>query len=127
MGTPFFPPVLDAPGNGDGRTDKYSCQIVTSWPLREGFFDSPAPLPFPPTNEARLALLKTFAQTWAEPFRSLVLAMPPDTDVKHFELVDFAPPKDLRTKHRVVLMGDALHAMAMCKSRCRSGPSNFRH
>jgi hypothetical protein len=111
--------VLDAPGNGtaaeDGIGSEYSCQICVSWPVREGFFGGTEPLAYPSTNEAKLELMKSFAKTWAEPFSSLVLEIPESTEVKNVELCDFAPPKDLRGTGRVVLMGDAFHAMAMCK------------
>jgi hypothetical protein len=57
----------------------------------------------------------TFAETWAEPWRSLVLGIPADTEMKGLKLQDLPPPKDFQTKGRAILMGDALHAMAMCK------------
>lgn len=38
------------------------------------------------------------------------------TEIKTLELFDCVPPEDLRSEGRVVLMGDALHPMTMCKS-----------
>ncbi|KAK3296457.1 uncharacterized protein B0H64DRAFT_461636 [Chaetomium fimeti] len=106
--------VLDAPNNTpEGNGGKYTCQMVVSWPIREGFFNQAAPIAFPETSEGGIALIKTFAETWAEPFRSLALSIPVDTEVKSLELYDWPPPKGLRTKGHVALAGDALHPMAM--------------
>lgn len=38
------------------------------------------------------------------------------TEIKTLELFDCVPPEGLRSEGRVVLMGDALHQMTMCKS-----------
>ncbi|KAH6612266.1 hypothetical protein B0J18DRAFT_77587 [Chaetomium sp. MPI-SDFR-AT-0129] len=106
--------VLDAPNNTpEGNGGKYSCQMVVSWPIREGFFNQPEPIAFPDTNEGRIALIKTFAETWAEPFRTLALSIPSSSEVKSLDLYDWPPPKNLRTTGRVALVGDALHPMAM--------------
>lgn len=129
-------PVLDAPNNRK-RTkpkpksksrkrrpappQKYTCQLVVSWPTRPGFFGRPEPVEFPETNPARVELLRSFAQTWAEPFRGLVMGLGGGTDIKTLELFDCVPPEGLRSEGRVVLMGDALHQMTMCKS----GPRSF--
>jgi hypothetical protein len=107
--------VLDAPGNADNASGKYTCQIVVSWPIRDGFFGSPAPITVPETDDARMALIKGFAETWAEPFRSLVLGIPPGMEIKSLDLFDWPPPRGLRTSGSVALLGDALHPMAMCR------------
>ncbi|KAL0932840.1 FAD binding domain-containing protein [Colletotrichum truncatum] len=105
--------LLDAPGNHDDSSEKYSCQMCVSWPDRPGFLGKPEATDFPPTNDGRLGLIKSFAEGWSEPFRSLALEIPSDTDVKHLDLFDYPPAKGLRSNGRVVLMGDAFHAMAM--------------
>ncbi|KAL2189213.1 FAD/NAD(P)-binding domain-containing protein [Thermothelomyces heterothallicus CBS 203.75] len=106
--------VLDAPGNAsEGNGGKYTYQMVFSWPVRDGFFNQPAPIEFPETNEGRIELIKKFAKTWADPFRSLALSIPSDTEVKSLELYDWPPPKGLRTTGNVALVGDALHPMVM--------------
>ncbi|KAG7290104.1 hypothetical protein NEMBOFW57_000099 [Staphylotrichum longicolle] len=106
--------VLDAPSNTpEGNGGKYSCQMVVSWPIRDGFFNQTAPIVFPETSAGGIALIKKFADTWAEPFRSLAHSIPSDTDVKYLELYDWPPPKGLRTTGHVALVGDALHPMAM--------------
>ncbi|KAK4154914.1 hypothetical protein C8A00DRAFT_42383 [Chaetomidium leptoderma] len=106
--------VLDSPNNThEGNGGKYTCQMTVSWPIREGFFNQTAPMVFPDTNLGGIELIKTFAETWAEPFQSLARGIPDDTDVKYLELYDWPPPKGLRTTGRVALVGDAMHPMAM--------------
>ncbi|GKT46112.1 putative FAD-dependent monooxygenase [Colletotrichum spaethianum] len=105
--------ILDAPGNHDESMDKYSCQMCISWPDRPGFLGKPEPTHYPQTIVGKIALIKSFAEGWSEPFRGLALGIPTDTDVKHLDLYDYPPPKGMRSKGRVLLMGDAFHAMAM--------------
>ncbi|KAF4445786.1 hypothetical protein F53441_10535 [Fusarium austroafricanum] len=105
--------VLDAPGNHTDGTHPYTCQMCVSWPYREGFLNSPSPIEIPETFEERHALVQGLAATWAEPFRSLALAIHPDAEIKGLLIQDLPPPKGLQTTGRAVLMGDALHAMAM--------------
>ncbi|KAK4098896.1 FAD/NAD(P)-binding domain-containing protein [Parathielavia hyrcaniae] len=106
--------VLDAPGNTPaGNGDQYISQMVVSWPVRSGFFGRAAPIGVPDTNEGGVELIKSFAETWAEPFRSLARRIPSDTETKALELYDWPPPKGLRTAGHVALVGDALHPMAM--------------
>lgn len=112
-----IPLVLDAPGNSPNKgTDKYTVQVVVSWPIRSGVLGQSSPIPVPKSNDERLGLLKTFAALWSEPFKSLVCNAPGDTEVKRLDLADWAPPKGLRSAGRVTFVGDALHPMAMCKS-----------
>jgi len=63
-----------------------------------------------------VALIKKFANTWAEPFRSLAQRIPDETEVKCLQLADWPPPRGLRTQGSVALVGDAMHPMVMCKS-----------
>lgn len=108
--------MLDAPGNAtEGNSGHYTCQLVVSWPIREGFFNQKSPIDFPETDEGGIQLLRKFADTWAEPFRSLAHTIPIDTEVKYLDVRDWPPPKDLRTSGHVALVGDALHPMAMCE------------
>ncbi|KAK2038393.1 FAD binding domain-containing protein [Colletotrichum somersetense] len=105
--------MLDAPGNNDESTEHYSYQMCISWPDRPGFLGKPEPTGYPQTNAGKIELIKSFAEGWSEPFRGLALGIPDNTDVKQLDLYDYPPPKGLRSKGRVVLMGDAFHAMAM--------------
>ncbi|KAK4183982.1 hypothetical protein QBC35DRAFT_77046 [Podospora australis] len=111
----FYFSTLDAPGNNTPGGTTYTCQIVVSWPIRKGFFGSAEPIDFPEGgDEAGVVLFKKFSATWAEPFRSLALSIPETTtEVKCLDLYDWPPPKDLRTRGSLALLGDALHPMAM--------------
>ncbi|KAK4039470.1 hypothetical protein C8A01DRAFT_16553 [Parachaetomium inaequale] len=106
--------VLDAPHNTpEGNGGKYTCQMVVSWPIRAGFFNQATPIAAPETSEAGIELIRKFADTWAEPFRSLAHGIPRGAEVKSLELYDWPPPKGLRTTGHVAFVGDALHPMAM--------------
>ncbi|RKU49539.1 hypothetical protein DL546_009059 [Coniochaeta pulveracea] len=105
--------LLEAPiHKNDEKDDTYTCQVIVSWPIREGR-DSVFSSINTETNDGRISLLKRFALTWAEPFRSLVLNMPKLTKTTRITLSDWSPPCGLRTSGSVALVGDALHAMAM--------------
>ena len=111
--------VLDSPGNHPPGTQcdtRYILQLIISWPFRSGFFDRLSPTPFPATKEDSLKLIRTFAGSWAEPFHSLANSIPPGSEVKHLELYDWLPPKQVHDVGNVALVGDAFHPMSMCKS-----------
>ncbi|WYZ44685.1 hypothetical protein EsH8_VIII_000001 [Colletotrichum jinshuiense] len=105
--------MLDAPGNNEESTGDFSCQMCISWPDRPGFLGKAAPTGYSQTSGGKIGFIRSLAESWSEPFRGLALGIPADTDVKHLDLYDYAPPKGLRSKGRAVLMGDAFHAMAM--------------
>ncbi|KAH6695280.1 FAD binding domain-containing protein [Plectosphaerella plurivora] len=121
--------VLDAPGNNSPGTDatshtgdsappatgEYTCQVVISWPYRKsfGWGSAPGPLDFPSTPEGTIDLIKAFAETWAEPFKSIARGVSENSELKHLELTDYVPAEGQRTSGRAVLMGDAFHAMTM--------------
>ena len=67
-------------------------------------------------NKNRIQTIKNIAQQWAEPFRSMITQIPDTTNVKQLDLEDFAPRPRLRSIEKVILVGDAFHAMTMCKS-----------
>ena len=102
--------VLDAPGNHEGNSNPYVCQMCVSWPYREGFFNSQSPIEIPETGEESHNLVQRFAETWAEPFRSLALSIPTDVELKGLKLQDLPPPLDSRTPVRAVLLGDSIYA-----------------
>lgn len=109
------PVVLDAPGNTEENADKYWLQICISWVETPGFMGKKEPIAIPATNEGRVDLFRTIVSSWAEPFRSIAMRASYKDEIKGMKLMDWVPPKDLRTKGRAVLMGDALHSMTMCK------------
>ncbi|KAM0283164.1 hypothetical protein ACHAQH_002646 [Verticillium albo-atrum] len=110
--------ILDAPGNTPQSVEKnspskYTGQVVVSWPHPRGFQSRDSPLDFPDTDAAKRALISSFAQSWAEPFRSIANGVAATAEVKQLELQDYVPPEGMRSTGRVVLMGDAFHAMTM--------------
>lgn len=133
--------VLDTPSSHPEKPGEYTCQILTSWPYRPGFLGRSDPIDIPASNADRIAFMKTLAAGWAEPFRSVVLDIPPHAEPTAISLEDWPPPR--RSQHwrqgkrdveaekekgeegrtvweratggRVTLAGDAAHAMVMCK------------
>ena len=114
---------LDSPSNNDREDkDSYECQILVSWPYRAGTLGMKHPLDIPKENDERLRVMKAIAQNWAEPFREIIASIPEGTEVKSISLEDWIPPEEgwtgLEGAGKVVLVGDAAHAMTMCKSLC---------
>jgi 2-polyprenyl-6-methoxyphenol hydroxylase-like FAD-dependent oxidoreductase len=112
---------LDSPSNNSrSDSDSYECQILISWPYRAGFRGASEPLEVPGSNAGRLKLMKELASGWVDPFREIVSAIPDEAEVKTISLEDWVPPRKgwsgVKGRGRVVLVGDAAHAMTMCKS-----------
>ncbi|RKK98431.1 hypothetical protein BFJ71_g6784 [Fusarium oxysporum] len=105
--------VLDAPGNHADTNRPYIGQLCVSWPYREGFLNRPSPIEIPETPEEKYKLVQELTLTWAECFRPLASAVSLDSEMKGLKIQDLTPPRDFQTAGRAVLMGDALHAMAM--------------
>lgn len=102
---------LSTPGD-DQHTqnlDSYECQIAFSWPFRQ---DS-----MPVTKAEKVVFMKTQAEHWAEPFRECVLSIPDEADARSLNLDDWVPRKGLwdNGQGRVTMVGDAAHAMTMCR------------
>ncbi|KAL8664901.1 MAG: hypothetical protein Q9168_007813 [Polycauliona sp. 1 TL-2023] len=107
---------LDTPANNTrDDPDTYECQILLSWPYREGFGGREKPLDPPSTNEERVELMKELVDGWANPFHDCVMNIPADAEIKAIALEDFVPRKEQWDNRdgRVTLMGDAAHAMTM--------------
>ncbi|KAI4198288.1 MAG: hypothetical protein LQ350_005371 [Teloschistes chrysophthalmus] len=86
---------LDTPANNSRPDpDTYECQIMVSWPWREGFRGRETPLDIPSTNEERVTLMKELVQGWANPFRDAVMNIPADAEIKPIALEDFVPKTD---------------------------------
>lgn len=104
---------------GDDPEDLVECQLLISWPLKEGFLGKEEVTHTPECQSERLALMKEIADGWCEPFKSFVLDFPEETEVKVVRLEDWVPGSDGRVwdnrNGRVTLVGDAAHAMTMCK------------
>lgn len=107
---------LDTPANNSrDNADTYECQILISWPWREGYRGRKKPMDIPPTNGERIQLMKDLVDGWADPFHECVMNIPADAEIKVIALEDFVPKPNMWDNRdgRVTLMGDAAHAMTM--------------
>lgn len=110
---------LDTPTNNSrDDADTYECQILISWPWREGYRGMKKPLDIPLTNGEKINLMKELVEGWANPFHKCVMNIPEDAEIKVIALEDFLPSPNMWDNRdgRVTLMGDAAHAMTMCMS-----------
>jgi hypothetical protein len=105
--------VLEAPQRVGNSDDGYMYQICMSWNVNDQPDDAASPESS--NNEERIQTIRKIAQDWAEPFRSFVNLITSNTSVKQLDLDDFAPHTALHSGKRVVLVGDAFHAMTMCR------------
>lgn len=105
--------LLSCPSKASPSEDTYTCQILTSWPHRENWLGRADPTNAPNTRSMRLLLMKQLSESWAEPFKSLVQSLPRETDVRAVELADWEPRASSGFGGRMVLVGDAAHAMVM--------------
>ncbi|KAE8354269.1 FAD/NAD(P)-binding domain-containing protein [Aspergillus coremiiformis] len=88
-------------------TKPYHCQLILSW-------SESTNLTIPPSNTARLALMKSLTDNWAQPFRALIQQLPEQTEVRSIRVADWIfSPDQVREHPRVVLLGDAAHTMTM--------------
>lgn len=108
----------DTPANNDrANKDTYSCQVIVSWPYRAGFLGRDEPTEIPTETGERLKLMRQIADGWASPFREAVLDVADGTNVQAIRLEDWPPALGTWTNldGRATLIGDAAHAMTMCK------------
>ncbi|KAM3416471.1 hypothetical protein BST61_g8066 [Cercospora zeina] len=112
--------LLETPGDADcpdakNGKEMYRCQVCVSWPYRDGFFGNAEPTDIPRTNLERMTWIKALSTDWAEPFRSIVQNIPEGAEIKPVELTDWVPQRNSHDPFhgRVVLLGDAMHAMVM--------------
>ncbi len=82
---------LDTPSNNlrHDNPDTYECQIMVSWPYREGLGGRAEPLEVPPTSQSRVSLMKSLAEGWAEPIQECVMAIPEGTEAQAIKTEDF--------------------------------------
>lgn len=109
-----------APKSSESGEDMYRCQIMTSWPYREGFFGRADPSDVPNTDFGQLIWMKSLSAEWVEPFRSIVQGIPSDAEIKPVELTDWVPRKNTNVMFdgRVVLLGDAAHGRFDLNEQC---------
>lgn len=116
----MFFATQDTPANNDRvDQDTYSCQVIISWPFRAGFLARDEPTEVPVGDVERLRLMKEITKCWASPFRDVVLDIPEGTPIRSIRIEDWPPQEGAwdNLKGRATLVGDAGHAMTMC--RCR--------
>lgn len=101
------------PNSDEGSDDTYYCQVMTSWPYRAGFMGRDEATEIPDTKEEQLAWMKQMAKDWMEPFHSIVQNITPDSEIMPIHLADWTPRRNTAFDGRVVLIGDAAHAMVM--------------
>jgi len=65
------PVARDEENNGEEEVSR--CQVMISWPYREGFFGRVDPSNVPNTDVGQLIWMKSLAEEWAKPFRGLVM------------------------------------------------------
>ena len=112
----FWFSFIDLPRPTDGVTDA-DCQITMAWPYEKGFLGKEEPMEMPATNAERRTLMRQLANELAEPLREMVFDLPEDTELREITLEDWPPEKGAWDNHngRVTLVGDAAHAMTICK------------
>jgi hypothetical protein len=112
----FWHSFIDLPRSTDEMTTA-TCQMMISWPYRNGFLGRDEPLGVPESVEEKLALMQELSKDWAPLFKDLVFSIPEDTDLREIVLADWPPERGAWDNHNgtVSLVGDAAHAMTMCK------------
>lgn len=95
----------------------YVYQVCISWKLHNvPTNDIQTAMDFSSSDRDRVQATRTMAQDWAEPFQSFVSLISDCAHVKLLRLDDFQPSDTLTSTDQVLLLGDASHAMTMCKS-----------
>ena len=94
------------------------CQILTSWPYHAEFRGKGQPTAPPESNVERVRWMKEIASGWISPFSDIFQEIPDETEAKEITIEDWPPAKGMwnNANGRVTLVGDAAHAMTMCKS-----------
>lgn len=110
--------MLDAPQKPENIDDGYVYQVCISWIVDNPHLDSSTTSLGSSDQNERVRIVKDIARNWAEPFQSFVSLISDTTNVTQLDLDDFAPYTGLHSTGRVVLVGDAWHAMTMCKLSC---------
>jgi hypothetical protein len=106
--------VLEAPQE-QRSNNEFLYQICISWKRHDHLLEGNKTPQGSPSQADRVNIIRDIVQDWAEPFRSFVMLITDATDVKQLDLDDCAPEKAMKPADRVMLVGDAFHAMTMCK------------
>lgn len=107
--------MLKAPQPSENQHESFVYQVCISGSIEKKPFDT---LPIGGnelTNSERMTIVRDIVSGFAEPFRSFLSHMSDDTRVKRLELDDYVPRQRTVAAGTYTLVGDAAHAMAMCK------------
>jgi 2-polyprenyl-6-methoxyphenol hydroxylase-like FAD-dependent oxidoreductase len=111
-GTFLWFSTLDTPEvNGSrGSEEYYSAQLNVSWRVRNSEDE------VPPSNEGKLAKMKKLAEVFESRLKAAVQNIPDGTDILEIKMADWPCLEWPNSGGKVTLVGDAAHAMTMCKS-----------
>lgn len=97
-----------------GTADEFfEGQINLSWRVRNGVQEMPG------SNEGRLEMMKRLAKPFEQRLRTVIQNLPADNTVTEIKLQDW-PTAEWQHHGKVTLIGDAAHAMTMCKLYSRA-------
>lgn len=92
-----------------GNDTYYEGQVNISWLVKSPEDEVPA------TNAEKVAKMKQLAQPFEQRLRQTVLDIPDDSEVLEIKLQDWPTQEWPSHDGKVTLVGDAAHAMTMCK------------
>jgi 2-polyprenyl-6-methoxyphenol hydroxylase-like FAD-dependent oxidoreductase len=106
--------TLDTPevNGSQGDDEYYSAQLNISWPVRGPSDEVPA------TNGGKLQKMKDLADVFEPRLKKAVQNIPESTEILDIKLADW-PCLQWPFDGKVTLIGDAAHAMTMCKCNDR--------
>ena len=115
-GTFLWFSTLDTPEvNGSkGFDDYYSAQLNVSWPVRSPEDE------VPDSNEGKLAKMKMLSEVFEGKLKTAIQNIPDGTDILEVKIADWPCLEWPNSDGRVTLLGDAAHAMTMCKFQSSS-------
>jgi 2-polyprenyl-6-methoxyphenol hydroxylase-like FAD-dependent oxidoreductase len=105
-GTYLWLSVLEVPATPEGD---YTIQIQLSW-LRKSMMDD-----IPAENEARVRMVKSRVEGFAPELRDAIRCLTSERTVAELRMADWPQCEWPNLGGRVALVGDAAHAMTMCK------------
>lgn len=111
----MFQSVLRAPQPSQPNDKNFVYQICISGSTDKEPFRTSAIRNAEFTNKNRIEIIRDIAKGFAEPFCSFLSLISSDTEVKQLFLDDFIPRKEIFASNLYTLVGDASHAMTMCK------------
>ncbi|KAF2823824.1 FAD binding domain-containing protein [Ophiobolus disseminans] len=104
--------LLEAPQTPDCNS-AYVYQVCISWNTTKPPCDIPARSNSASAQQERIAIIREVSKQWAEPFKTFVQLIPDTTNVQQLDISDFPPSAGVDAAGRVLLVGDACHAMSM--------------